>query len=103
MSCQVTLSLQRSVTQAGLEPDLELVTSSSFLSVGITEVHHVAQLHLWSWQRQRLEFGPPCPLLAVTLDKPHPSCELASVTICGVGEAGVQRCLEGGTGLVLKE
>lgn len=47
--------------------------------------------------------GPPCPLLAVTLDKPHPSCELASVTICGVGEAGVQRCLEGGPGLVLKE
>lgn len=45
----------------------------------------------------------PCPLLAVTLGKPHPSCELAPVTICGVGEAGIQRCLEGGTRLILKE
>lgn len=56
--CQVTLSLLSSVVQAELEPDLELAASSSFRSVGITEVQHAAQIHPWSWQRQRLEFGP---------------------------------------------
>jgi hypothetical protein len=42
-----------------------------------------------------------CPLLVATLGKPHSSGELASVSICGVGEVGVQRCLEDAAGLCI--